>query len=197
MYHNLSVSGGAEKVRYYFSLGYTGQEGIWVSKDQDYKKYNVRSNISAELTKGLTVDLQISGRLDTRNQPYNQDTFKAIYKAVPTLPVYANNTEPYWQDTGDNANPAQITRADEVGYDRRDRREFTGSLIMNWELPWVKGLTARALWAYDYNNLTEKKWLKEYYEYQYDPITDVYNKSTRRSVSELNQKTENAFTPTQ
>lgn len=197
MYHNLSVSGGAEKVRYYFSLGYTGQEGIWVSKDQDYKKYNVRSNISAELTRGLTVDLQISGRLDTRNQPYNQDTFKAIYKAVPTLPVYANHTKPYWQDTGDNVNPAQITRADEVGYDRRDRREFTGSLIMNWELPWVKGLTARALWAYDYNNLTEKKWLKEYYEYQYDPITDVYNKNTRRSVSELNQKTENAFTPTQ
>ncbi|MFQ6929476.1 MAG: hypothetical protein ACLRS8_19535 [Parabacteroides merdae] len=46
-YHNLSVSGGAEKVKYFFSLGFTDQEGIYKSKAFNYKKYNVRSNISA------------------------------------------------------------------------------------------------------------------------------------------------------
>ena len=76
MYHNLSVSGGAEKVKYYFSLGYTNQEGIWVTKDHNYKKYNVRSNISAEIVKGLTVGLQLSGRLDNRVNHMNKKYLK-------------------------------------------------------------------------------------------------------------------------
>ena len=37
-YHNLSVSGGAEKVKYFFSLGFTDQEGIYKSKAFNYKK---------------------------------------------------------------------------------------------------------------------------------------------------------------
>lgn len=196
-YHNLSVSGGAEKVKYYFSLGYTGQEGIWVSKDQNYRKYNVRSNINAEITKGLTVGLQLSGRLDTRNKPYDQEIFKAIMKAHPNLPVYANNMAPYYQDTGDNANPMQIINSSEVGYDKRDRREFNGSLTVNWELPWVKGLSVKALLSYDYNNLFEKKWFKEYYEYQYDEINQTYNKNTRHALSTLDSKAENSFMPNQ
>lgn len=196
-YHNLSVSGGAEKVKYYFSLGYTGQEGIWVSKDQNYRKYNVRSNINAEITKGLTVGLQLSGRLDTRNKPYDQEIFKAIMKAHPNLPVYANNMAPYYQDTGDNANPMQIIQSSEVGYDKRDRREFNGSLTVNWELPWVKGLSVKALLSYDYNNLFEKKWFKEYYEYQYDEINQTYNKNTRHALSTLDSKAENSFMPNQ
>lgn len=196
-YHNLSVSGGAEKVKYYFSLGYTGQEGIWVSKDQNYRKYNVRSNINAEITKGLTVGLQLSGRLDTRNKPYDQEIFKAIMKAHPNLPVYANNMPPYYQDTGDNANPMQIINSSEVGYDKRDRREFNGSLTVNWELPWVKGLSVKALLSYDYNNLFEKKWFKEYYEYQYDEINQTYNKNTRHALSTLDSKAENSFMPNQ
>lgn len=36
-YHNLSVSGGAEKVKYFFSLGFTDQEGIYKSKAFNYK----------------------------------------------------------------------------------------------------------------------------------------------------------------
>lgn len=197
MYHNLSVSGGAEKVKYYFSLGYTSQEGIWVSKDQNYQKYNVRSNINAEITKGLTVALQLSGRLDTRNKPYDQSVFKAILKALPNMPVYANNTAPYYQDTGDNANPMQIINSSEVGYDKRDRREFNGSLTLNWDLPWVKGLSVKALLAYDYNNVFTKQWFKEYYEYQYDEINEAYKKSTRHALSTLDSKAENSFMPTQ
>lgn len=196
-YHNLNVSGGAEKVKYYFSLGYTGQEGIWVSNDQNYRKYNVRSNINAEIVKGLTVGLQLSGRLDTRNKPYDQEIFKSMYLANPTKSVYANNTSPYYNNTGTMSNPMQIIYADEVGYDKRDRRVFNGSMTVNWELPWVKGLSVKALLAYDYDNEFTKKWFKEYYDYQYDEINQSYNKSARHSLSTLDSKAENSFMPNQ
>ena len=60
-------------MKYFFSLGFTDQEGIYKSKAFNYKKYNVRSNISAEIVKGFTVDLQLSGRLDTRMKPYEAE----------------------------------------------------------------------------------------------------------------------------
>ncbi|GBU07720.1 SusC/RagA family TonB-linked outer membrane protein [Bacteroidales bacterium] len=198
MYHNLNVSGGAEKIKYFFSLGYMNQEGLYKSKDNSYEKYNVRSNISAEVSEGFTVDLQLSGRFNTRYKPYERESIiRGIQMAHPNLPIYANTTAPYWQATGDRSNPVQTSRVDEIGYDNRDRREFNGSIAFNWEVPWMQGLSAKALLAYDYNNLYSKKWFKEYYEYTYNSGTDTYNKSSRQALSELTTKAENSFTPTQ
>lgn len=197
MHHNLSVSGGTEKVKYYFSLGYTSQEGIWASKEEKYQKYNVRSNISAEIVTGLTVGLQLNGRLDNRNKPYDAGRFHTYYKVHPNVPIYANNNPEYYQSIGDNVNPIQSLYSDEIGYDKRDRREFNGTLTLDWKLPWVKGLTVKALWAYDYNNVFTKQWAKEYSAYQYDELTDTYTEKPRKLLTELNSKADNSFTPTQ
>ena len=65
----------------------TDQEGIYKSKAFNYKKYNVRSNISAEIVKGFTVDLQLSGRLDTRMKPYEAEPLsRSIQMAKPVFP---------------------------------------------------------------------------------------------------------------
>lgn len=195
-YHNLSVSGGAEKVKYYFSLGMTDQEGIYRSGAFDYKKYNVRSNISAEIVKGLKVDLQLSGRLDKRMKPYESDPLsRTIQMAKPIFPIYANDNTDYWSNPGDKGNPVHKADIDNIGYDRRDRREFNGSITLNWELPWVKGLSAKALFSYDYNNNYSRKWYKEYYEYTYDEVKESYNVSGSHTISELTTKSTNYFKP--
>ena len=196
MYHNLSISGGAEKIKYYFSLGYTDQEGIYKSKDYSFKKYNVRSNISAEIVKGFTVDLQLSGRLDTRNKPYEADPItRSIQMAKPVNAIYANNNENYWSNPGDKGNPVQLSNIDNIGYDRRDRREFNGSITFNWEIPWLKGLSAKTLLAYDYNNQYTRQWYKEYYEYAYNQSTKAYNVTGSHTISELTTQSDNYFKP--
>ena len=199
-YHNLSVSGGAEKVKYYFSLGMTHQDGILRSNDINYRKYNVRSNISAEIIKGLTVDLQLSGRLDTRMTPalpYSKtNLFGDIQMAKPVTTIYANNNPEYWGNpAGGGHNPIQVSDIDEIGYDRRDRREFNGSITMNWELPWIKGLSAKALFSYDYNNKYSRKWIKEYKDYIYDKANDTYNVAGNSPISELTTRSDNYFRP--
>lgn len=195
-YHNLSVSGGAEKVKYFFSLGLTDQQGIYRSKAFNYKKYNVRSNISAEIVKGFTVDLQLSGRLDTRMKPYEAEPLsRSIQMAKPVFPIYANNNPDYWSNPGDKGNPVHLSDIDNVGYDRRDRREFNGSIGLTWEVPWVKGLSAKGLFSYDYNNRYSRKWYKEYYEYTYDAASDVYNKTGSHTISELTTQNDNYFRP--
>lgn len=193
--HNLSVSGGTEKVRYFLSAGYMDQDGFLKTGDWNYKRFTVRSNISVEVAKGFTVDMQMAGRSDTRTKPYDSDALlNNIQMTLPIYTVYANNNPQYWQGP---LNPVQMTHTDLVGYDDRMRMEFNGSLGFTWQLPWVEGLTAKALIAYDYNNTENKKWSKELYRYTWDASTETYNKSTVRSLSNLEVRNQNYQKPTQ
>lgn len=196
--HNLSVSGGTDKIKYFFSLGYLGQEGIFRSKDYSYDRYNVRSNVSAKLAKGLTIDLQLSGRLDSRKKPREEEggfIMRSIQMALPTMSLYANNNPAYYTNPGDKGNPVQNSYQDQIGYDNRDRRDFTGSMTITWDVPWIKGMTAKALFSYDYTNTATKAWYKEYYAYAYDKATDTYSKSLSHTLSTLTQRNTNYYRP--
>lgn len=185
-YHNISISGGAEKVKYYFSFGLLRQEGILKSNDWYYNKFNIRSNVSATITKGLTIGLQLSGLLDKRTKPYETDPItRRIQLALPVKTIYANNNSEYWNNPGDMGNPVQLSRIGEVGYSRRDRRVFNGSVTIDWDMPWIKGLTAKALFSYDFNNVKNRDWYKEFHEYTYDENKDVYNETYTHNISEL------------
>lgn len=187
-YQNISVSGGADRVKYFFSFGYLGQEGIYKSKDYNYKRYNVRSNISAEIVKGFIVDLQLGARLDNQHKPWNNyshDVWRAIQMAKPVFSVYANDNPRYYQNPGDQDNPIQLSRIDDIGYQYRDRRIFNGQATFTWKIPWIEGLTAKALFSFDYNNQKNRDWWKEYYDYNYDAVNDTYNIVHNHRISEL------------
>ena len=197
-YHNLSVSGGNEVTKYYFSLGFLHQEAIWASKEEEYNRYNVRSTVNTKITKDLSIELQLSGRFDNRFAPNGTGSlFTSYYKVQPVMPIYANNNPNYYYYIGDNINPIQGLYSDELGYNKRDRREFNGSLILNWKIPWINGLNAKALVAYDYNNSFTKDWAKEYSAFLYNETTDVYSQYFRRSLSTLNSRSDNSFSTTQ
>src|ERR1700712_971984 len=95
--HNLSATGGNENTTYYMSFGYTDQQGIFQSGDLNYKKYNIRSNLSTHISKNITVDLDVSAIMDEKDQPY-QDAWwiiRSFWRQVPTQSIYANNNPKY------------------------------------------------------------------------------------------------------
>ena len=195
--HNLSVSGGTEKVSYFLSAGIMDQEGILESKDWNYKRYNVRSNIKVEVAKGFDVELRLSGRYDKRNRPFEADKlFASAQQAIPTYSQYANDNPEYWQATGNSPNVIQTSYIDNAGYENRMRREFNSSLTFNWKIPWAEGLTAKAMIAYDYMNKEWKSWGKEAYNYIYDGNADSYTQIAIRNNSNLESKQENYYKPT-
>lgn len=193
--HNLSISGGTKQTQYFVSLSYLDQEGLLRSKDWNYNRYNVRSNITMEVAKGLTIDLQLRGMKDRRKRPNNGGSiFNQVQMANPTYSVYANDNPEYWNFT---SNPVRMANISEAGYDNRDRHEFNSSFAVSWNLPWVEGLMAKAMAAYDYKNDEEKRWNKEAYGYTYNSVTDTYEKKTINSKSDLNSKSVNWYKPTQ
>lgn len=185
-YHNVNVSGGTDKVKYYFSFGLLGQSGIFKSKDYSYKRYNVRSNISAEIVKGFTVSLQLSGRYDKREKPYEADPIlRSVQMALPTFNIYAGDDHSYYSNPGDKGNPVQLSQIGEVGYSNRKRYVFNGAVNLEWNIPWVKGLSAKGLFSYDYSSSKNRDWYREYYEYSQDANSGEYKASLSHTLSEL------------
>lgn len=90
--HDISISGGTEKTKYYVSMGYFYQEGFFRSGDLNYDKINLRSNLSTKIAKGLTFDLNISGIADQRNTPYTSsvDIIRNYWKQGVLYPAYAD-----------------------------------------------------------------------------------------------------------
>ena len=64
--HNLSLSGGTDKVKYYTGLGYLKQAGMWGSAF--YNQYNLTANLDVQATNTTKVSLSMNGRVEDRNQ---------------------------------------------------------------------------------------------------------------------------------
>ena len=62
--HNFSAQGGNESVTFFTSMGYVEDNGLLKTDDLGYKKYTFRSNLTAQLTKNLKANIQLSGRYD-------------------------------------------------------------------------------------------------------------------------------------
>lgn len=194
--HNLSLTGGTDRVNYYLSAGYLGQQGLLRSGDWNYRRYNVRSNISVNAAKGLKIDLQLAGLYDDREKPYNADNlFRSAQMAIPTYSVFANDNSDYWGAVGDMANPVHLSYSKYSGYDNRYRHEFNSSLSVTWDIPWISGLSAKAMMAYDYSNTEWKTWRRELVEYTYDSSNNTYTGSTV-NTAHLESKQENYNKPT-
>jgi len=63
--YQLSASGGSENIRYALSGEYLDQEGIIINSN--FKRYSLRANVDAKLTKRLSVKLNINPSFTNKN----------------------------------------------------------------------------------------------------------------------------------
>ena len=94
MHHNVSASGGSEKVTFFSSIGAYQQKGNVAL--HNYERYNLRANIDAKITDFLTMELDIAGRIEERENPRysaNPDDWHNIpQQAVRALPYIPEKT---------------------------------------------------------------------------------------------------------
>ncbi|MBK3519733.1 SusC/RagA family TonB-linked outer membrane protein [Carboxylicivirga marina] len=78
--HNFNFSGGGKKSQYRVSLGYSDENGIMVSENDRYTKYNFATYLSTDLTDNLKASVNIayrnSSKLTPRTNYYNAVTAK-------------------------------------------------------------------------------------------------------------------------
>ncbi|HPT11216.1 MAG TPA: TonB-dependent receptor [Bacteroidales bacterium] len=95
MDHNLSLSGANEKTSYYFSMGYTSQEGI--AKPNSMNRFTIRANVDQNIKKWLKLGVNVGASkttysgLNTGTNSLSGNVFNAIRQA-PNAPIYDSST---------------------------------------------------------------------------------------------------------
>lgn len=189
--HNLSASGGSENTRYFISFGTTDQDGFLRSGDLNYKRYNIRSNISTKVSKNLTVDLNINGTMDQKNQPYQDawNIFRSYWRQLPTQSIYANNNPSYLNNGQvDGSNPVALADQDVSGYKIYNNKWFQSSVSAVYQVPYVKGLSAKGLFSYDYYMSSNKAYQASYDQYNYDAAINTYNSIANQTPATIRQE---------
>lgn len=93
--HQLSISGGTDNLSYMLSGGYLNQQGILINSS--YKRFSLRANLDATITKWLNFGLNWAGSRDAGNSPpYGGGTaLSFLGQAVNIAPRWAPTTPPY------------------------------------------------------------------------------------------------------
>jgi len=167
--HNVSVDGGSEAIRYFSSVGYLDQDGMF--DNINYKRYNFRANVDATINKNLTLGLNLEGRQENNNSPGfdADDIFYALIRNRPTTPAYTPSGLPY---NTSSEHPVEMIRSS--GYDRATSDIFLGTLTFDYKLPFLtEGLSLKGLASVYREHLSDKKFFTPYSMYDEDPNGNV------------------------
>lgn len=86
--HNLNISGGSEKTRYYASVGFLNQDGLYKVGDDNFKRLNTRLNVENQATPWMKLGFKALYNYSNSNKPFTYDG-KDVWKRV----VYSQPTE--------------------------------------------------------------------------------------------------------
>ena len=161
--HNLNLSGGSEKIRYFVSTGFLDQSSNYTEDVLSYKQFNLRSNIDAEITEQLSlqVNLGIRRRLNEAPAYSAYDIFRELSRALPTnLASYPDGTPVRPQFSPNHI--IEGVKDFNSGYYRAQNNNIDTKATLKWDVSQVPGLTVKSYGSLIYNNNFMKQWGKSY-----------------------------------
>lgn len=194
--HNLSISGGSDKIDYYVNFGYTDQGSFFRTNSANYNRYNLRSNLNAQITKDLKAGIKLNMIMDETNRQNmpSWEVFKMLWRSRPTDPVYANDTKPYFYKPDVEYNVAAVTHKDLAGYVKDKKNIFQSNMYVEYTFPFVEGLKAQAMYSYDKTYNDNANFRKEYDEYRHNVVSGEYEVAgTRNSKTELRRSFSSSY----
>lgn len=174
-HHSISIAGGTERVKYFMSGAYTFQDAFYRKSATNYRQYNVRANIDAQVTKLLKVSLDVVGRTENRHYPPagSDYIFLSILGAYPGLAPFYPNGLPVAGIEGPN--PVQFAQG-YGGYNKTANYSAQTLASFELKLPFITtGLSLSGFAAHDFAFYNGKSFNKPFDLYRYDSTTKQYN----------------------
>ena len=173
---NLNLSGGGSTARYYASISYLDEEGMYntdkalkddYNTNANYRRYNYRLNTDIDITKTTLLKLGVSGWLSKRNSPGlgDADVWGELfgYTAIRTPLLYSNGRVPA-VGTGNKTNP--WVAATQTGFNENWENVIQTNITLEQNLKFItKGLKFVGRFGYDtYNNnhINRRKWPEQW-----------------------------------
>jgi TonB-linked SusC/RagA family outer membrane protein len=175
---NINLSGGSDKVSYYVSGTNIYQNSV-LGSEYNFNRTNIQSNVTVKLANGLKAGFDINGRVETRKNPGvpgGDDYFLARLAVLRNTPMerpYANDNPAYLNDLGPHLESNYAFLNNQLsGKLRSDWRVSQTNFHLDWDVPWVKGLSLRGLGSYYFADELENNQEYTYVAYTYIPATD-------------------------
>jgi len=179
---NVNVSGGSDKMRYFTTVGYLYQEGIFRTEKFDEYKYdptskanrvNFRSNFDIDITSSLKMFLNISGYMQKKNDPvivpfngsYLDDVngYSVVMSSLLSTPNnWHNDVTPDGEvlsssAKGGNANNVPYGMLNRTGFRNTMTNQITATLGAEQKLDFItKGLSGKVVVSYDATSINQQ-----------------------------------------
>ena len=178
--HQISVSGGTEKVQYYVSGSYMDQQGTIIGSN--FNRFSVRTNLDAQLKEWIKLGLSATyanTNDDLKLADSNQGLIYYSLTTRPDVPIYDmdGNYASIIDEHNTNPNPIGIAMEDDI---LLNRQKLTGNIFA--DVTPVKHLVWRAELGFDLS------WSKGE---RYKPMLDFGNwtRDTNESSIQNNKNT--------
>lgn len=198
--YNLNLSGGTKMVKYYVAGTYNQDNGVLkvdnrnnFNSNIDLKRYQLRSNITLNITPSTQVIARFTGNYDDYTGPIDggSELYRKVLRSDPTLfPAYYENADMEYvhhiifgnYGSGNYINPY----ADMVkGYKQYQRTNIVGQFEVHQDLDqWVKGLRARALFTTQRSSYYDIVRSYNPYFYTLDTYDAIKNTYTLTSINQ-------------
>lgn len=155
--HDVSLSGGNDKTKYYASVNYTDDEGI--REKSGYSRWNANFKLTQKINKALTADVDLRyNELEITGSSFGNAT--SAYQYRPIDPEYVKGDVEYTAGFGqgdtnmeDTANPLYYLNTTDYAKKMYRLRAKAG---LTWKV--INGLTAKTELSLSRNWTDEKTW---------------------------------------
>ncbi len=178
--HNLNISGGNERVRYFVNLGYTMQDGLFKTDPQfEYgtnvrmHRYNLRSNVDVTLSSNLVAEIGL-GLISRQDQGPGYGSaaiLNSVFDYAPhKIPMY--NPDGTFGATIFNNYTNPYMQATHGGYTNLLSNNMQGTFTLKWDLGKLvtEGLSWTNTFSFDQNVWGSNQRLKGITSKEYEGI---------------------------
>lgn len=181
--HNVSISSGTDKTKYYGYFGYNRQELQFKPNSGHYDRYNFQVNFSTKVNDRINVGMNLQYMRDDKDYPSGGDLYQdgvnfwrdIIYAADPRYPLSLPDKSLLSYANMQNGSPIWAVNIDNSGYYdlQNNNMKFTG--FAEYSSKYVEGLKAKANIMYVYNSSFLKWMHKRASFYTYESGADLYS----------------------
>ena len=174
--HNLSISGGSDKIRYYGLIGYMDQQTFWKKNGGYFQRYNIRSNIDAKITDNLSLQIDFSNINEIRRFPARGEG--AWHDFWCSYPIYPSSlpdpTKLVYAGVGGLGGAINSSNREILGFSDNDIQSIKAGGSLKYDIPFIKGLSAKYYLNYFQSYTNDKLMWKPGYFYTYSYKNDAY-----------------------
>lgn len=132
--HNVSLSGGGDKIIYFFSANYLGQNGLFNFADETYDRLSINGKVNVKITDRINLNWNTRLVSSENDKPSAMDNlfFHNLGRRSPLMPVYMPNGE-YNKESLIPAitNGGRQNNKNQLLY---NQAQFTYEPIKNWKV---------------------------------------------------------------